>query len=341
MDLGALVGLVTASVLGRVANRTFRFIFRSDQVLDGFPRWRWFLSFFTQAAIFPMFILLSWLHSAQSYGLDEWLMASAAKLSGVERWYVYALFASQTRDMFPMPAKASFMMKLHHWVVVIACILSLCAPQGFGLFVLGTFVLELGSMTFNLRVLYPGSTAVAWTYQTCMLASNVAALAGGALMVCMPGIPVWMKMLYFAADVGVCLGRQRHALKDAGLLGRHRAMAKASGTIPAASAASTHAVATSAASPTAAAAAGRGRGKWYSSGVPVPAAGRFALRKWVMGLELLAGYRWFWTRGQAAMPHVPHLEAAPALSAHVALWRQPRVSFAAVASVPTIAVPSL
>jgi len=145
---------------------------------------------------------------------------SAWNLSSFERWYVYALFASQTRDMCPMPAKASTTMRVHHWVVVVACLLSLCAPVGFGLFVAGTFVLELGSMTFNLRKLYPRSRAVCLLYQMSMLSSNVVAIAGGVLMMSLTGNPLWMKTLYFAADVGVCIGRQEHALKDAGLIGR-------------------------------------------------------------------------------------------------------------------------
>eukprot|EP00439_Symbiodinium_sp_Y106_P080737 s1165_g19.t1 len=56
-----------------------------------------------------------------------------------------------------------------------------------------------------------------------MPASNIAALAGGLLFLNMQEVPLWMRVLYFAADVGVCIGRQRHALKDAGLIGPRKA----------------------------------------------------------------------------------------------------------------------
>jgi len=149
--------------------------------------------------------------------LAQWLAAPASVLTGYERWYVYALFASQSRDM-PMPPESAVLMRVHHWLVVIACVLTLLAPQGFGLFVAGTFILECGSMTYNLRELYPESKAMQWLYYLAMPISNILAICGGIYMLGMPGLPVWMKVLYFLADIGVCLGRQRHALKDAGLI---------------------------------------------------------------------------------------------------------------------------
>lgn len=212
---------MVASALGRVANRTARFVVRSDETLDGFPRWRWVLSAFTQAVVFPAIMFMVWRTATVQYTFGEWLALSSFELSGWARWYVYALFASQTRDMFPMPAAASSTMKVHHWLVIIACVLSLAAPAGFGLFVVSTFILELGSLTFNLRKLYPKSFLISIVYQACMFASNVAAVAGGVVMLGMPSLPMWMKLLYFVADVGVCIGRQRHAFKEAGLL-RHQ-----------------------------------------------------------------------------------------------------------------------
>mmetsp|Transcript_79511 Transcript_79511/g.170399 ORF Transcript_79511/g.170399 Transcript_79511/m.170399 type:complete len:333 (-) Transcript_79511:69-1067(-) len=220
MEVASIIaGLALAHALALLANRIAGRLVRSGEMLDGFPRWRWVLSAFTQAVIMPALVLLAWHNSSVSLGLGQWLAASARDLPGFERWYVYALFASNSRDMFPMPAEANFLLKVHHWIVVSACVLALFAPQGFGLFVGGTFLLELGSMTFNLRCLYPQSMAINVAYQICMPVSNVAAVAGGVAMLGMTGIPVWMKALYFVVDVGVCIGRQRHAFKDAGLFG--------------------------------------------------------------------------------------------------------------------------
>lgn len=219
MDTTAAVGLVSATALGLLANRVTERIVKSDQVLGGFPRWRWCLSAFTQAIVFPGIILLAWWQPSLSCQLDQWLRLPASQLSGFERWYIYALFASQSRDMIPkMPSAASMTMKVHHWVVVVASVLSLTAPAGFGLFIAGTFVLELGSMTFNLRTLYPGSQAINALYQVCMLTSNLVAVALGVFMLRVESIAWWMRALFFTADVGVCIGRQLHAMKDAGVL---------------------------------------------------------------------------------------------------------------------------
>lgn len=318
MDAWAGLGLLVTSVLGRLANKAARRLVPSRQLLDGFPRWRWLLSVATQAVVFPTLVGLAWLFSGQHCGLQVWLMAPASSLSAFERWYVYALFASQTRDMFPLPAKASFMMKLHHWVVVIACVLSLMAPHGFGLFVLGTFVLEVGSMTFNMRVLYSGSKAIEVLYQTCMLASNLAAVAVGILMLQMPGIPLWMKSLYFVADVGVCLGRQRHALKDAGLLGAGRRRGAPGGAGPEDPLGG---LAPAPAPPTAAAAAvGRRnlrRGRAPGLGLRRPAAwGRLMAG---VGLPLLVGRRWLGLPPQSLWREPPHgqpLAPSAAAAAH-------------------------
>lgn len=69
-------------------------------------------------------------------------------------------------------------------------------------------------MTFNLRKLYPDSSLILMLYQITMLLSNLAALVGGFVMLRLTGMPLWMKALYFVADVGVVIGRQLHALKE-------------------------------------------------------------------------------------------------------------------------------
>lgn len=219
MDASAVVGFTSATLLGLMANQIVKRLVKSDQMLDGFQRRRWVLSVFTQAIIFPTILLLAWCYPSKLCSLDAWFRLPASQLAGFERWYVYALFASQSRDMIPrMPAATSTTMKVHHWVVVIACLLALNAHAGFGIFVAGTFALECGSMTFNMRVLYPESRAVECLYQACMLLSNVVAVALGFVMLRVENIDLWMRVLFFAADVGVCIGRQHHALKDCGLL---------------------------------------------------------------------------------------------------------------------------
>ena len=146
--------LTVATTVGLLANRVAQALVPSAQIIAGFPRWRWVLSFTTQALVFPALVAMMW-REAEGKGLDlaPWLEAPSTSLGVWERCYVLALFASQSRDMFPMPDAADFMMRLHHWVVMVACSAVFFSPAGFGLFILGTFVLELGSMTYNLRTL--------------------------------------------------------------------------------------------------------------------------------------------------------------------------------------------
>ncbi|CAJ1448379.1 unnamed protein product [Effrenium voratum] len=143
---GAFYGLVSATVIGLAVNKLLEACLGTsaeEELLDGFPRSRWLLSAAIQALVFPLMVSLS-LRAACGAGLacSQWLVASSAQLPSKSLWYVYALFGSQSRDMCPMPADTSFLMKVHHWVVTVACVLSLFAPKGFGLFIAGTFVLD-------------------------------------------------------------------------------------------------------------------------------------------------------------------------------------------------------
>lgn len=212
------VGLSGATVLGLLANRVATVVVPSGKEIQGFPRWRWLVSVFTQMILFPGVIALCCVTRQQSMNLKDWLVAPTAVLAdGYESWFIYALFGAMSRDMLPtMPAQASTLFKVHHWLVAILCMLTLSIPEGLGLFVAGTFVLECGSLTYNLRELYPTSSACWWLYQLTMPLTNIVAFCGGIfLAVAMPGVPIWLKVVYFLAISGVCWGRQRHAFKDA------------------------------------------------------------------------------------------------------------------------------
>ena len=171
-----LAHLAAATVLGLVANQAAAIVVPAKQIISGFPRWRWVLSCAVQAALLPALVAMM-AQEAQAKGLqpEAWAGQSAPELGHWERTYVLALFASQSRDMFDggvpgrMAKEADFMMRLHHWVVMFACVGAFFAPAGFGLFIAGTFVLELGSMTYNLRTLYPDSAAVVPLYQVCVV----------------------------------------------------------------------------------------------------------------------------------------------------------------------------
>eukprot|EP00929_Paragymnodinium_shiwhaense_P080661 TRINITY_DN42082_c0_g1_i1.p1 TRINITY_DN42082_c0_g1~~TRINITY_DN42082_c0_g1_i1.p1 ORF type:complete len:351 (+),score=47.06 TRINITY_DN42082_c0_g1_i1:90-1142(+) len=219
--LEAVSGLVVATSVGLLGNRAGKAVFRSEDVLSGFPRWRWYMSASTQAFVFPALIAVVLSYWPAGLSLDAWFSASAASAGQPSRWYTYALFASQARDMIPrMPAAASKLMVIHHWIVCVSCCLALLTPGGFGIFVAGSFLLECGSMTYNLRTLYGGSTLVAVVYQVCMLASNLAACYLSLLWLRVDSVPAAVKALFFVVGNLVIAGRQRHAIKD--LIGMRR-----------------------------------------------------------------------------------------------------------------------
>jgi len=208
--IAATAGFSVATVFGLCANQLLEASGsnQDEELLDGFPRSRWLLSVVIQALIFPALCFAS-INSSRAVGLSfvQYLKAPSWALPVRARWYVYSLFGSQARDMLPMPAEASTLMKVHHWVVVCACVLALMAPKGFGLFTASTFVLECGSMMYNLRVLYPGSRMISVLYQVVMLASNSVSMLCGIFFLKISEVPLWYRVLFFVADVGVCLGR--------------------------------------------------------------------------------------------------------------------------------------
>eukprot|EP00929_Paragymnodinium_shiwhaense_P110177 TRINITY_DN76959_c0_g1_i1.p1 TRINITY_DN76959_c0_g1~~TRINITY_DN76959_c0_g1_i1.p1 ORF type:complete len:265 (-),score=53.17 TRINITY_DN76959_c0_g1_i1:157-951(-) len=218
--LQSLGGCALTTVVGLVLNKVMAILIPSKEMSGGFYRWRWVLSALVQTVIFPALIGSAYVRRISQMPLSEFLNAPATDDAVLERWYVYALFATQSRDMIPrMPAAASTTMIVHHWVVVIACLMALHTPQGFGYYVLGTFALECGSLTYNLRTLYPKSKLLVVVYQTIMALSNIVAVLIGVAMVWTCELPMAIKALFLVADVGVCIGREHHALKDLGVLG--------------------------------------------------------------------------------------------------------------------------
>uniref|UniRef100_A0A7S1AFG9 TLC domain-containing protein n=1 Tax=Noctiluca scintillans TaxID=2966 RepID=A0A7S1AFG9_NOCSC len=211
-----LFWLSFASALGLTANHTAAYFSTPGKKVGGFERWRWWISLILQLGVFPSIVCAA---AFQSYGvlsLFQWLSASAQELPGFEHWYIYALFGAQTRDMIPrMPSGASMMLKVHHWVVVVACVVVLFTPQGFGLFVAGSFFLELGSAFYNLHELFPDSVAVLVVYEATMPVSNVLALVCLPALFRMSRLPLWLRILFAMADVGVVIGRQLKAVKTA------------------------------------------------------------------------------------------------------------------------------
>jgi hypothetical protein len=101
------------------------------------------------------------------------------------------------------------------------CAATLAAPAGAGLYIMGTFILELGSIFFNLRTMYPESEPLKWMYYVTMPISNLLALGLGGFMCFtkLPGIGLGFKSLFGLSVLGVTFGRHRHQMIDMGRWG--------------------------------------------------------------------------------------------------------------------------
>eukprot|EP00667_Euglena_gracilis_P015694 EG_transcript_16340 len=216
-DLGALAAATTVAV---ALNQVFAQLF-SDKPLHGFPRWRWILSVFIQCTALLLCLVMTALTNGPLGA--EWLAKPWADFPD-HFWmkgYFYVLVAAQARDLSQFENKLLF---VHHVVVIataLGCLLVLQYGAGFYVYVSG--VLEIGSIFYNLRVLYPTSHISHFLYSVVMPLSNLAALVAVPLLTWSPPqSPAGVRAAYIVALVGVCVGREREHLKYLGLWGSHK-----------------------------------------------------------------------------------------------------------------------
>lgn len=149
--------------------------------------------------------------------LTDWLAfasKSRAELGGTPCYYFPALIAAQLKDFItgPITLWRSKKMFVHHVIVVLCSVYAETLQHGYGNLVLVTFALEVGSCTFNMATLMPGSNSVLWLYQVVMAAGHVFSLALFAV-VAQSELSWTVKVVYGAIGVGVMIGRQLSALK--------------------------------------------------------------------------------------------------------------------------------
>jgi len=203
--------LLRAVALNGLFSRCF-----SHTPLHGYPRWRWLLSVTIQLTSLLACTILSlstngpinleWFGLPwEAYPNPQWL-----------QWYVYVLFGSQVRDLNQWENKLLF---AHHIIVIATCLATLKLPAGAGMYLYCSGTLEMGSVFYNLRVLYPNSRIAHVLYAVAMPASNLAACAMGALLPWFPGTVAPATRAFFAVCLfAVCIGREREHLRSIGVL---------------------------------------------------------------------------------------------------------------------------
>ena len=113
----------------------------------------------------------------------------------------------------PLTLWRSKKMFVHHVLVVLCSIYAESLPFGYCNLLIVTFVLELGSCTFNLATIMPQNAFVMWGYQIVMGTGHIFAL-GCFAVVMTYDLEVPVKFAYGAIGVGVMIGRQLTAMKN-------------------------------------------------------------------------------------------------------------------------------
>ena len=235
MVAALLLRFAIASVVGKTLNFVFAKLFpgggppnaHRPDTIEGYPRHCWLLSVFGQAVCMPGCWALAYFHSGAKFdGWDRvhtWCLLGAAELeaSGCvwEGAYLVVLFAAQAKDMLPPPKTATTSLILHHWAIMIISFLAFFLTGAFNVFAFGSFVLELGTLWYNLHNLYPTSAALNVAYHVAMLASNIFGLVSSTWFIInrsdsSKGPQLWACAVYGVVAIGVIIGRQHHALRD-------------------------------------------------------------------------------------------------------------------------------
>lgn len=187
--------------------------------IDGFPRWRWWLASFGEAVILNLCMLQAYRESvSRGWSFSQWLYSDASDLGKAgcvsHILYMTALYASQARDMLPPPKDCPTKLIVHHYAVMICVTLYFYVGGGAGnIFLFYSWLMEQGSMFYNMFNLHQTSTFWFIVYQISMVLSNVLSLYG-AYDLYNTETQMWSKITYCFTTVGVSIGRQLHAYNE-------------------------------------------------------------------------------------------------------------------------------
>jgi len=201
-----------ATAIGFAANAIAKRIFPGDKI-KGDPRWVYYLSLFSQMALFPPLSFLSW--REQNYDLGAWFQEPWSKLPSVHysRLYLAALWGYWAKDMLVL---SDPLIVVHH----IFCMGSLIVATilrpigGLGFIVAGTQTLEIGTVCYNWSTLYEKSKAMRAIYWTIISLSNLAASGLAIWFFTFEKMPLYARLWYLATVLGLSVGRQREAILD-------------------------------------------------------------------------------------------------------------------------------
>jgi hypothetical protein len=130
------------------------------------------------------------------------------------RGFIYLMFAMEARDIPNLKWVDNKVLIIHHVVVMISCVSSLAViEEGFGVFVMGVIIFEVGSLGFNLYVIQPKIRENIVAYVVLMTVSNIVAAALTVYGLSFPMGSV-TRVFFGLAGIIMALARQHHLWKE-------------------------------------------------------------------------------------------------------------------------------
>jgi hypothetical protein len=181
-----------------------------SDMLAGTAASRWILSTGYQITVMAPLGVNALLNAPPQGFMD----APAAQHAIFSRAVIYLMFAMEARDLPHLKWADNKVLLIHHVFVMISCCASLAAiEEGFGVFVMGVMVLEVGSVTFNLYVIQPKWREFVAAYVVVMTLSNISAIAITIYGATFPLGNV-TRVFFVACGIIFSIGRQEHLWRE-------------------------------------------------------------------------------------------------------------------------------
>jgi len=205
------VDYIAAMAVGLGMNVFGSRIFPHDKI-KGDPRWVYYISIFSQMLIFPFFGFLGWRENLDIY---RWCFEPWDRLPSVfwSRMYMASLWGYWMKDMYLI---SDPLIIVHHVFCLLSLLIAVLLRHvgGLGFIVLGTLVLELGTVFYNWRSLFPENRFCKYFYWLAIPASNLVALAMACWFWTFAEIDIVPRAFVFITVFGLVVGRQREMVLD-------------------------------------------------------------------------------------------------------------------------------
>jgi len=202
-----------ATIIGFALNFVFIRTF-SSKTIKGDPFWMYYLSITTQTLIFPTLSFLSW--REQNYQFEDWFGAvpwDQHHSIFFSRAYKAALWGYWIKDLFIL---SDPLIVIHHVFCIASLFIGISQRHigGLGFLIIGTQILEVGTLFYNLSTINPKSRTLRKLYWITMTVSNFIAIAMAVWFYSKYEMPFYSRAFYLVCVLGIGIGRQRECILD-------------------------------------------------------------------------------------------------------------------------------